>query len=589
MIKRMNKVTSLLVAAAAIASIIPATGVNAADYKRIESKDGTIYSAVAYKDGKVLVDGNIKDGDTEATYFLKDGKYTELEDVDTGAEFGVYGSKYATIDTDDYYVDLETGKVTEDDLISDSKDEVALTLRKKIKNVADDRYTDHDVLRSESEIKELSGSKFNELWYSTSYKLTSGSAVVYTDAKGSYIDANYNLGNVKVEVSNGTNTESVKLSNTEDSEKTGLTADNKISAKIADGSKVIGQDSKYIYRIATINLTVEGTDTIKSVNGVAVTEGTTASVEVIQKISKAQASGDIDGAKYANSVVNYQLTNDKGEAITLANGLDTANYSVVGGKLVSYDDNSVQTIELKSRAGIYYLDLAKVNTDNTTALEVDVDGNLWKLEKGFIYKFDNDEDWEKVYKVDGAMEKLSVYDKNNMVAWNEDDEVYSLIGSKEASNEEDKEETTTGWVETATGNGVWNYINADGTKATGWLNLNGTWYYLDPATGAMKTGWVNVNGTWYYLNPVSNGSKGAMQTGWIKDGSTWYYCNGSGAMQTGWLNLSGTWYYLQSNGAMKTGWLNDNGTWYYLQSSGAMAKNTTIDGYRLGSNGAWIR
>ncbi|MGG7153003.1 N-acetylmuramoyl-L-alanine amidase family protein, partial [Clostridium neonatale] len=63
----------------------------------------------------------------------------------------------------------------------------------------------------------------------------------------------------------------------------------------------------------------------------------------------------------------------------------------------------------------------------------------------------------------------------------------------------------------------------------------------------------------------------------------------NGAMKTGWLNDNGTWYYLQSNGAMKTGWLNDNGTWYYLQSNGAMAKNTTIDGYRLGSNGAWIR
>ena len=60
-------------------------------------------------------------------------------------------------------------------------------------------------------------------------------------------------------------------------------------------------------------------------------------------------------------------------------------------------------------------------------------------------------------------------------------------------------------------------------------------------------------------------------------------------MKTGWLNDNGTWYYLQSNGAMKTGWLNDNGTCYYLQSNGAMAKNTTIDGYRLGSNGAWIR
>ena len=36
---------------------------------------------------------------------------------------------------------------------------------------------------------------------------------------------------------------------------------------------------------------------------------------------------------------------------------------------------------------------------------------------------------------------------------------------------------------------------------------------------------------------------------------------------------------------MKTGWLHDtDGNWYYLQSNGAMAKNTTIDGYRLGSD-----
>lgn len=40
---------------------------------------------------------------------------------------------------------------------------------------------------------------------------------------------------------------------------------------------------------------------------------------------------------------------------------------------------------------------------------------------------------------------------------------------------------------------------------------------------------------------------------------------------------------------MATGWLNDRGTWYYLHSNGAMAANTTINGYKLGSNGAWIR
>jgi glucan-binding YG repeat protein len=67
--------------------------------------------------------------------------------------------------------------------------------------------------------------------------------------------------------------------------------------------------------------------------------------------------------------------------------------------------------------------------------------------------------------------------------------------------------------------------------------------------GAMKTGWQNIGGTWYYLNPISNGAMGAMKTGWIDDNGTWYYCN----------------------------------------SSGAMLADTVVNGYVLGKNGAWIR
>ena len=61
-------------------------------------------------------------------------------------------------------------------------------------------------------------------------------------------------------------------------------------------------------------------------------------------------------------------------------------------------------------------------------------------------------------------------------------------------------------------------------------------------------------------------------------------------MQTGWLLDGSTWYYLQSNGAMKTGWFQDtDGRWYYLNANGSMAVNTSVDGYKLGANGAWIR
>ena len=51
-------------------------------------------------------------------------------------------------------------------------------------------------------------------------------------------------------------------------------------------------------------------------------------------------------------------------------------------------------------------------------------------------------------------------------------------------------------------------MTPSGRMATGWTKVDGSWYYLDPATGAMATGWVNVNGYWYYLN-----GNGSMATG----------------------------------------------------------------------------
>lgn len=132
--------------------------------------------------------------------------------------------------------------------------------------------------------------------------------------------------------------------------------------------------------------------------------------------------------------------------------------------------------------------------------------------------------------------------------------------------------------------GEWNYILGDGrTKATGWVQDKGTWYYLN-SSGTMQTDWVQDKGTWYYLN-----GSGAMQTGWVQDKGVWYYLNGSGAMQTGWVQDKGVWYYLNGSGAMQTGWFEVNGKWYYANRSGALLTNTTTpDGYRVNANGEWV-
>ena len=563
MFKRANKITSLLVVAASIISLVPA-GVSAADAKRIESEDGTIYDAAAYKDGKFYIDGKIRNKD-EGAYYLNGDKFTELEDVGSGDTFKAYGSKYLEYGDEDYYLDLSKGKETDDSIEKDAIDDAATALRKKVKSDNDGRYTEKTAEDIRT-LEEVPGSKFGSVYYATQYDAdskdnsTPGKFNVVTDDKGGYIDLDHKIGKIKIGFTDGSND---KLEDTEN--------DDKLSAKVrADESYgaygVIGQDSSYVYRIADI--TFKSNKDIKEINGIAVnkkadakddlafdvkksdaTSPAAVTFKVIQKISKAQ-DGDVSGAKTPKSVTSYILSDADGVAKKFLGSeeSETDRFTVVNGKIVNYvvkgDSVKAKTITLKSKNGYYYTDIsdpADADIDDEKGWDVDVDGNVWVVSGGYVRQFNNDDDWDKVYKVDGSFDKLSVYDKNNMVVWNEGDEVYSLISSKAAEETTETPVVTTGWVKAA--DGTWTYVKADGTKSVGWLNLNGVWYYLK-ADGIMATGWINDNGTWYYLN---------------------------------------------ASGAMQTGWLNDNGTWYYLSQSGAMLANTTVDGYVLGASGAWIK
>lgn len=94
-------------------------------------------------------------------------------------------------------------------------------------------------------------------------------------------------------------------------------------------------------------------------------------------------------------------------------------------------------------------------------------------------------------------------------------------------------------------------------------------------------------------NGVFTNPAGHPISGWVSSNDKWYYLDNSGHAQVGWVNDNGKWYYFNTSGdsnraAMKTGWVQDNGKWYYLDQSGAMVSNTTIDGYRLGKDGAMI-
>ena len=154
-----------------------------------------------------------------------------------------------------------------------------------------------------------------------------------------------------------------------------------------------------------------------------------------------------------------------------------------------------------------------------------------------------------------------------------------------------------GWTKL---NDKWYYFEKSGKIKTGWFKENNNQYFLQGDgsmvtglkkidnknymfndSGSMLTGWKQINNYWYYFN-----SDGSMATDWITDGGNYYYLYDNGAMAKGWINIKGTWYYLKDSGEMVTGWVPSNGDYYYLDAaSGKLLTNTTIDGYKIGTDG----
>lgn len=76
---------------------------------------------------------------------------------------------------------------------------------------------------------------------------------------------------------------------------------------------------------------------------------------------------------------------------------------------------------------------------------------------------------------------------------------------------------------------------------------------------------------------------------WKSNSVGWWYQSGNSYYANGWYQIGGNnWYYFKPDGYMASNqWIQSGGQWYYLQSDGSMAHDTTINGYYLGSNGAW--
>ena len=504
MIKRVNKLTALLVAATSVASIAPMTSASAAT--KLETLEANIDSVQAFDGGKYIFDGYRTEDQDSATYYFNGSKDIEIEDVD-GDAFVKYGKDSISFDnSDETLFNLSTGKVDEDtvaDKIAYMQTKFNTSVIKKVK-----KYTNESAKLVDINVDDqISADQFGDVWYGYNVTTSGGTADAYTgyvSAEGKYIDA--------------TETANVVFY-TVDKKYTFDEMDEEFDGYSLVAGETLFADSDNIYRVVNV-----------------VKDGQTEQ-SYIQKLSKAQGE-TVDGAYIPKTVVSYEVSKEDLAAIKAATAV-----RVVNGSIYTVDfDSTAQKITVKK------YDLTKERDTSSTAItndrvnkvkededydnvvkedaydfDIDVDGNVWVLYKGNVQKVVKGK-LTTMYTVDRTMNEISVYDDNDVVVWNTKDEIYATVAGKtteEDNKEDDNVEVVAGWVKNS--DGTWSYNKADGTKATGWLNLNGTWYYL----------------------------------------------NNNGIMQTGWLNLSGT--------------------WYYLQSSGAMATNTTVDGYRLGANGAWIR
>lgn len=147
--------------------------------------------------------------------------------------------------------------------------------------------------------------------------------------------------------------------------------------------------------------------------------------------------------------------------------------------------------------------------------------------------------------------------------------------------------TEVGWIRSGDN---WTFRYPDGNyQQSGWLKWNGNWYLFNSA-GVMLTGWQQSNNYWYYL-----GSSGAMVKGWVQSSGKWYYMNPNeggpeGAMvKSSWLVINGKAYFVNDSGIMVEGWYKIGENYYYFYpGDGSRAVNTTISGFQLDENGAWI-
>lgn len=258
----------------------------------------------------------------------------------------------------------------------------------------------------------------------------------------------------------------------------------------------------------------------------------------------------------------------------------------------SYDDIYLDDIILK-----YSSDKIKFDFDKKKkSFDIKVKNNV-----SYVKVTAEPEDEDYTVRVDGSKvkesndwesDKITLKEgKNEIIIKITDDDdnerQYTLNITREASSSSStsSSSSSTSSSSTSTSNNTSNNNNNINNSKKGWKQENAKWCYYNDNGSKLSSTWFydRSYGQTYYLD-----NNGDMSTGWLYNDSKWYYLGTNGAKTTGWQRVGGTWYYLDSVGVMQTGWFRDkDGKFYYLNPSGAMLSNTTVQGYKLGADGAW--
>ncbi len=201
MFRRSTKMTAMLVAAAAVVSMVPASAT-----ERLGSKDGTLDNARAFEGGYVY-DGYRTDDDDAALYYNNGDKDVNTDEDEDYDDYTLerYGEKYATVKdgSDEYLIDLSTGKISDDETTADMRDDAKNKTKSKINK--EDRYENFknesgsDFDTDGNSFERILTNKYGEVWYQYKAKgdsdaddRTTGAAAGYylgfSNESGKYVD-----------------------------------------------------------------------------------------------------------------------------------------------------------------------------------------------------------------------------------------------------------------------------------------------------------------------------------------------------------------------------------------------------------------